>query len=269
MRILARTAVYAAALTVFGVTGGIARADLKLEQTVETKGDDPLGLLFGVPPSAGSGKTTRKTVSFYKGMKRRVEDGATIRLFDDAANTLTVLDSRAKTYYVLDLGSKITMPVGTQLPDFSGDADVKDTTETRTVGGKTARHYRYTITMRVTIGGAKSPLATVTTQGDQWATDALNGGDTSAKQSLPSQLAVLPGDMGKGLRPIAEKMATIKGYILEESQSTTLASVLLQDAPKSPYLSNTKTSAISEAPLPDALFAPPADFKKMDPPKAG
>ncbi|MBC8136314.1 MAG: hypothetical protein H8F28_10545 [Fibrella sp.] len=266
MRIKTGTAVFAAAVSVFGLATGPARADLMLEQTVETKGADPF-LFFagGEPPK--SGKTRTKSVTYYKGDKRRVESQGMIRIFDDANNTFTVLDPKAKTYFVVDTANVIVGGDKGLVPEFTGTADVSDTAETKSVKGKDARHYRYTITIKMTLPGSKTPIATFTLQGDQWATEAVSAGAGTAKQSRIALFAALPPQLSNGLKPITDKMAAIKGFMLEETQFTTLASVIQTETPKEPYQSVTKTDAIREAPLPDSLFLPPTDYQKVDAPR--
>ncbi|MBC7805251.1 MAG: hypothetical protein H7145_03785 [Akkermansiaceae bacterium] len=267
MRIKTGAVVFAAATAVFGMTADSARADLKLEQTVETKGADPFLLFAGAePPKAGKIKT--KTVTYYKGDKRRVESGGVIRIFDDVSNTFTVLDAKAKTYFVVDTAKEIAAADKGLVPEFAGSADVTDTAETKPLNGKDSRHYRYTITIRMTLPGSQTPLATFTMKGDQWVSDAIGTGVGTPKQSRVALLAALPPQLSKGLKPVTDKLATIKGFVLEETQSTTLASVIETGAPKEPFESVTKTDQISEAPLPDSLFAPPSDYKKIDPPRA-
>lgn len=263
MRIKTGAAVFAAVVSVFGVAVGSARADLKLEQTVETKGADPFLLLAGGEAPA-TGKTKTKTVTYYKGDKRRVEKNDSTQIFDDVKNTVTVLDDKAKTYFVVDTAKQIADTDKGELPEFTGSADVVDTAETKSVNGKDARHYRYTITIKMTIPGSKTPIATFTMQGDQWASEAVGSASGSPKQSRVALLAAMPPQLSKGLKPITDKMATIKGVVLEETQSTILASVIQTEVPKEPYQSVTKTNAISEASLPDSLFAPPPDYKKVD-----
>ncbi len=267
MRIKTGAAIFAVAAAVFGIAAGSARADLKLEQTVETKGADPFLIFAGAEPPK-TGKTRTKTISYYKGDRRRVETNGVTRLFDDANNTFTVLNPRAKTYFVVDTAKEIVSADKGVVPEFVGAADVVDTAETKRVNGKEARHYRYTVTVRMTLPGSKSPLATFTMKGDQWASESVGGPVGNPKQSRFAILAALPPQYSSGLKPIAEKMATIKGFVLEETQSTTLASLLQTETPKEPYQSVTKTDAISEAPLPDALFLPPPDYKKVDPPRS-
>lgn len=266
MSIKTGAAVFAAAVTVFGVAAGSARADLKLEQTVETKGTDPF-LLFagGEPPK--SGKIRTKTVTYYKGEKRRIEAGGVTRIFDDATNTFTVLDPKARTFYIVDTAKEIAGVDKGLVPEFAGTASVLDTAETKLLNGKDARHYRYTITIRMILPGSKAPLATFTLQGDQWASEKVGTGIGSPKQSRISLLAALPPQFSKGLQPVTEKLATIKGFVLEETQSTTLASVIQTEAPKEPFQSVTKTDRVSEEPLPDSLFLPPSDYKKIEPPR--
>lgn len=266
MRTKTGAVVFAVAASVFGLAVSPARADLKLEQTVETKGTDPFLIFSGAAPPV-VGKTKSKIVTYYKGDKRRVERSDATQIFDDGNNTITVLDPKAKTYFILDTAKQVAGIDKSQLPEFTGTANVTDAAEKKSVNGKDANHYKYTITVKMTLPGSKTPIATFTLLGDQWASEAVGAGMAKPKQSRIALLAALPAEMSKGLTPITEKMAAIKGVVLEETQTTTLASVLQTETPKEPFQSVTKTDAISEAALPDSLFAPPSDYKKVDPPR--
>ncbi|MBC8138553.1 MAG: hypothetical protein H8F28_21950, partial [Fibrella sp.] len=197
MRVKTGAAVFAAVISVFGVAAGSARADLKLEQTVETKGADPFLLFSGAePPKTGKIKT--KTVTYYKGDKRRVESGGVTRIFDDVSNTFTVLNTKAKTYFVVDTAKEIAAADKGLVPEFTGTADVTDTAETKPLNGKDSHHYRYTITIRMTLPGSQTPIATFTMKGDQWATEAIGAGVGTPKQSRVALLAALPPQLSKG-----------------------------------------------------------------------
>jgi hypothetical protein len=266
MRIKSGAVVCAVAASVLGLAAMPARADLKLEQTVETRGANPLLMIAG-GEAPQTDKVRAKIVTYYKGEKRRVERGDSARIFDDANKTITVIDPKAKTYFVIDTKKPIPEASRGQVPTFTGTADVSAVSETKKVNGKDARRYLYTVILKMSLPGSKSPIATFTLKGDQWASETVGAGTPSPKPSIISLFNALPEEMTAGMKPVMEKLATVKGFIMEENQTITLASVLQTETPKEPFQSVTKTNAISEAPLPDSLFAPPSDYKKVDPPR--
>ena len=152
-----------------------------------------------------------------------------------------------------------------------------DTQEQKSIAGKTARHYTYAITVTLVPKDAGVPanirllLPTFLVTGDQWTAD-MPDGVAAAKLRTATFMQRFPPASAKGLAPVLEKMATIKGVALEGTQSfrITVSDLAPQEMrasiPKEPVVTQTRTTTLSEAALPDALFAVPKDYKKVTAP---
>ena len=79
------------------------------------------------------------------------------------------------------------------------------------------------------------------------------------------------------MKDFAAKMAAIKGFPLASTLSTTIKFSEAATAsiggmggmlPKNPIVITTRAKSVSTSPLDDALFAPPADYKKVEAPAA-
>ncbi|MBC8138552.1 MAG: hypothetical protein H8F28_21945 [Fibrella sp.] len=257
-----------------------ARADLKLEQTVTTSGvpKQDMGKTTTAKP------TTEKTVTYYKNGKQRIE-GTDQVIIHDAVNEKTfILDPKKKTFYeVPPAGSVVTddsdpMAEMMKMAELNGDVVVTDLKEEKSILGKTARHYSYVMTLKFSIKDPKAPamvagfLPTFVTTGDQWTVD-VPGSSAFAKRSTQAAFEGLPSGPGKNFKTVMEKMATMKGIPLEGTQSSKTSFGELPVAglnarmPKEPTVRQTKTTSLSEEPLPDSLFVVPTDYKKIAAPK--
>lgn len=276
MRMKTGTLVSAAVVSVFGIAASRAHADLKLEQTVTMSGQAP-----------GSASETKqkpqKTTQYYKGDKQRTDSGDTVTIFDAATAKYTIWNTKDKTYYEATTADLVAaggaMPMGDAIA-FSGEATVTDAKEDKKVAGKTAHHYTYAMTLKMTMKDPNAPAALAAflpafaITGEQWTVD-VPGASTSASR-LPSSALTqrLPAAMVEGLKPLMEKMASIKGVPVEQTQSFKI--VVREDAPpelkqqatEKPMVMQTKTTTLSEDTISDTLFMVPPDYKKIETPKA-
>lgn len=254
---------------------GAAHADLKLEQTTTVKGQE---ITPGATQKAST--STTKTVMYYKGVKQRTESGNSVSIYDGTTDKIYLLDTKTKTYSVTSTADIMTQgganPMA-DMVDFDGKADVTDTGEEKLVAGKTAHHYRYTLTITLSVkkdgpAAIAAMLPSFTLSGDQW-TVVTADSEAVNKTRATGMLSQLPPGMGKGLKPLMEKMSTIKGIPLESVQTMKITpnpsapEEMKAQFPTEPLVSDTKTLTVSETDLDDALFAVPADYKKIEAPK--
>ena len=263
-----------ALFVVLAGTVSSAKADLKLEQTITTSGN-----LLGA--NEGSPKTkpvTTKTVLYYKNDKQRTEAGDTVTIYEAIADKYTVWDTKKKTYYEATtqqmLSANGEMPMA-DMVSFSGDATVTDTKEEKPIAGKTAHHYQYSMTLKVLPKDEHAPpalaafLPSFLITGDQWTVETPETSAAAAKLRAASLQQRMPPGMSKGLKPLLDKLALVKGFPVEQKQSFKIVisdaapQEMKEQAPKNPLIVETKTITLSEAVIADTVFVVPADYKKI------
>lgn len=267
---MARTCAAFVAATAFA---GIAQADLKIEQTITVTGETAAQ----APQGKAAKPLSAKVFTYYKGDKQRTETADSILLYDGATDTTLFLDPKTKTYFEQIGQGAVVENEMMKMVKFSGDATVTDTGEDKVIAGKTARHYTYSITLKITPKDANAPAAlasflpTQTITGDLWTTD-IPGAEAARRQRSNAILKAVPPGSIDGLKPVIDKMSGIKGVSLDGTQTTrTLysAAALAQAGeitPPPPQVTQTQTTRISEDALPDSYFTLPNGYKKVLPP---
>ncbi|MBB6053381.1 hypothetical protein [Armatimonas rosea] len=237
-----------------------ASADLKLVQTTTMEGE--LGQKVQKP---GDPKSPTVTL-YYKGNRQRTESGDRVTIFD--GQRMLVLNTKAKTYQVLpkDPSGGAANPMMAMM-DIKADIRVAPTGKTQTIQGKKATQYVMTMTMNLGMrpGSTKAPgssqkapppgemkIPPLTSKTELW-TAEFPGVTLSAamsRQSLPNGMGSMPF-----MKDMTEKMKTVKGIPLLTTTSQEIMGKHME--------MTIKTTSLSEAPLPDSLFAPPAGFKQV------
>lgn len=275
----------AAAVFCVGFSISAARADVKVVSQTTVSGATPQ--MAAKMPAGGQTVTT-----YYKGSKTRTEAGsgatrqAGITIYDSQANTVTTINPAQKTYTVTSLSALAMNPMMAAL-DIKTTATMKPGGKTQTILGKPSKNYLWqaTITMGMKPnanpggGGAAGagkmptgPLFIMKMNGEQWTTEAVKLPSVGGKALLPGLMSG-PARMMPGLAPLLNKLSGMKGLPL----SSTVTQTFTQGAamagmggagagqiPKEPFVTRTQVMSISEAPLPDSLFAPPAGFRKVE-----
>ena len=238
-----------------------ASADLKLVQTTTIEGE--LGQKV-----KKSGDTKSPTVTlYYKGNRQRTEAGDRVTIFD--GQRMLVLNTKAKTYQVLpkDAAGGAANPMMAMM-DIKADIRVATTGKTQTIQGKKATQYVMTMTMNLGMrpGSMKAPgssqkapppgelpkIPPLTSKTELW-TAEFPGVTLSAamsRQNLPNGMGNMPF-----MKDMAEKMKSVKGIPLLTTTSQEIMGKRMD--------MTIKTTSLSEAPLPDSLFAAPAGFKQV------
>lgn len=244
-----------------------ASADLKLVQTTTTNGE------LGQRMQKAAGPQGMTVTMYYKGNKSRVEAGERVTIFDGQRTLL--LNAKAKTYQVLpkDLATSAANPMMAMM-DIKADVSVKPTGKTQTIQGKKASQYVMNMTMQLGMkpGAMKAMQAQAGSGADKGAspkempkippiTSKIELWTVEFAGITPSSSAMSRQGIGAGManmpfmKDMTEKMKSIKGIPLLTTTS--------QDVMGRHMETTMKTTALSEAPLPESLFAAPAGFKQV------
>lgn len=267
---------YLGVLSVAALLGGVARADVKIVSQATVK---------GLPAQAQAqmpdlGKPYTVT-TYYKGDKQRVENDSdkSVTISDFKDGKLYTLNPSKKTYYVTnfaDLGKQLEgIPLTTTLTK----AEVTSGTETKTIAGKSAHPYHFSAVMKMSLDNLdpslSSMLPTITMDGDQWTTEAVTLPISYQTLSRTAFQRGMPAMMGQSLKGLMDKMATIKGTPLSRTftvrfvlSDAAKSSPIAQYMPKDPIVTTEEVTSVSEDPISDALFTPPADYKEVPAPTA-
>jgi hypothetical protein len=220
------------------------------------------------------------TKQLYKGNKLRTEAGGQVTLYDAATDRITVLQPEKKTYYVTT-AKKMSegMAPFMSMMDISVSGDVKPGGQTKTLLGKPARNYKYTITIKMKAKGGNKDIPNfgavgMVMQGENWVTTAVSLPNPQAFQKASA--AMSGQGMMPGMEKVMEKMTKIPGLPLLTTMQMgmDMSQVKLpKDAkggkkPQAPPRQTIRQEVVSlsEKPLDDALFAPPKGFRQVPAP---
>jgi hypothetical protein len=233
-----------------------AHADLKLVQKTVMEGE-----LSKQVQKAGGPSQPPSVTMFYKGNKTRTEAGDRVTIFD--GERVLLLNPAKKTYQAIPKNAASDMASANPMMammDIKASVDVKATGKTQSIQGKQAKQYVMTMTMKLGMkqgagGGEKGEapqLPAFTTRTELWTADfpGVTLSPSMAKQSMPGGMGSMPF-----VKDMTEKLKTIKGI--------PLLTTMNQEIMGKKMNMSIKTVSLSEAPLPDSLFAPPAGYKQV------
>lgn len=234
--------------------GTVARADVKLVQSTSMDGELGQRVKKAGAPQAPS------TTTYYKGSKMRLEAGETISIFD--GQRLLVLDAKKKTYQVVPRDAASAANPMMAMMDVKAEMSVKPTGKTQAIQGKKAQLYVMTMTMNLGLKpgalkgegapkGEQPKIPPVTSKTEFWMVEFPGvsvGG--SVRQNMMGNMGSLPF-----VKDMTEKLKALKGI--------PLLTVMNQEVMGRKFSVTVKTTALSEAPLPDSLFVPPPGFKQV------
>jgi hypothetical protein len=265
----------AASAVALSVLSGVARADVKIVAEVKTTG---MPTNPSLPTNAN--KPVTQTV-YYKGKKQRVEVYGIVSITDSETGMTTILDPAKKTFYVSDPAevakAMAANPMLAMIKMDTTAVDVKSGGQSKTIAGKAAKNYKVSATLKMGMEGGDDAMAsmfpTVLVKNEQWVTEGIALPISVVKDSAEQYTKNLPPFFQKGLKPYIDKMGTIQGFPLA---STVIMEFVFANGspgipgiPKEPIVTTTEVKEISEAPLDDALFTVPSDYKKVEPPTPG
>ena len=271
------------ALTLLPLTVASARADVKIvSETTITGMPDALK-----SSASGSGIDPTKPVPstlYLKGEKRRTETPGQVMIYDCVADAVYTLNASNKTYTVTTFAKNMESTASTDNPMLSlikieaGEVALTPQTAVKTIAGKASTSYTYGMTLKMHAADPSLsemiPNLVTTLKGVQWVSENIAAPPACAKMSkasLMNSLPIPPALAGNSLKSLSEKLATIKGTPLSSRIEVTIkagdskaADANVFPLPKEPIIVVNEVKTISEDPLDDALFAVPADYKKVD-----
>lgn len=256
------------------LTASMARADIKIVSEIT---------ITGMPAAArqsapGVSDKPMTTTVYYKGSKQRTETGNTVQIYDAAADQMYTLDTDKKTYSVISPSKMLEGVAGNPFLDmmkFDTTASVKAGGATKNIAGKPATNYVYSATIKITMDNlppeAAGSLPTMEMKGEQWATESLSLPSAFQKAGLNNMARRMPPMMVKGMKPLIDELAKIKGAPLSSRMSMSFivppGSPAAGSVPKEPIVTTTEVKSISEETLSDSLFEIPTGYKKVEAPK--
>lgn len=231
-----------------------AHADLKLVQKSTMEGDLSKRL-----QNAENAPQAPTMTTYYKGGRMRTEAGDKVTIFDGERTLL--LNPKKKTYQAIpkNAGAELANPMLAMM-DIKADVRVKPTGKSQTIQGKVAQHYVLTMTMKLgmkvaTEGASKGDMPQIppiTSKTELWTVEfpGIKLGAGTARQAMPAGMGNLPF-----AKDLTDKLKSIKGIPLQTT--------MIQDMMGKKMSVTIKTLSLSEAPLPDSLFALPAGYKQV------
>jgi hypothetical protein len=245
-------------LALAGLAAGAAHADLTYTTTISVMNGQPM-----------------QATTYVKGERVRSETGKSVTITDGTRTWL--INSEKKTYSVvtnakLGSGANPAMDQFNQMIDLSLSATVKPGGKTRTILGKPAQNYLFSIDMKMKFKPGSGPtgvtgkepmrLPQMKTTGEIWATQAIPPLPTSSvgASSLVSGFRAL-GAAGKGA---SDKFGIVKGFTLETTMKQSAVGGNMPGLDKARNMQiKTSVTSLKTDPLPDSLFGPPAGFKQI------
>jgi hypothetical protein len=223
---------------------------------------------------------------FYKGTKVRTESANSVTIYDTATDRSLILDNEKKTYYLTSTKRMQEMvkesPLGGMLSKVktTTTVDVKPGGQSKTILGKPAQNYKYTLVIKMDMTGMMEMIPekerknmpkggmkmSVSSSGEVWTTTAVSLPNPSA---FNKGFAAMQGGGfgGDATEQIAEKMSQIKGFTLLAIQKIGVPDMPVgKDGKKPPSSAMTvrqEVISLKEDPLPDSLFVAPKGYKQV------
>lgn len=233
------------------LSASIASADLKLVSTVTVTGGK-------------RGAQSQKTTTCYKGDMVRTETERTISLFDAKAQTVITVNKEDKTYRVLSLKSAFAAAPGMlSRLTFKTTAEMTPQEETAVIAGFPARKYLGKATFAMSMTGVPGSTPNETTMEiEQWATEAIAVPAGALQMTNPFLRLAGPLRNMKGMEPLMNAMAEVKGTPL--SNKFTITTGGPAGAANGPVVTTNVVESVSTDPLDPALFRVPKGFTKAE-----
>lgn len=217
------------------------------------------GMMGGSPEEADT------TVTWVKGLKRRMDDGDMSTIVDLAEGSVITLDHADRTWWRLDLDAMQAqvdsmMAAMPQQMEVSGDVDVNPTGETMEIGGRQARRVVVTLSMdmqpQANLSEGYNPMAAMGGMGmavvnDMWVSDdlptarqAAEAGDIDVEELMGGTVAMPFPGMDGVMEQMKEELEAIGGEAL-------LARTYMAMLPGGGTLDPEDLLALNDQPLPD------------------
>ena len=213
--------------------------------------------------------TTTQTKAFYKNHQKRVKtgNGRDVTLTNTDTGVVYTLDTVKKTYTQSTVRASKDIQADSIPPEMRKliTLSVRPGKQTERIAGHTATNLKFTVTAPFELG---TPPATITVSGEEWRAQGL----------LPA--SVRNADMARFVgsavvlaneAAFAKSLRAIQGFPLASTVKITMQFSPKGDTAgyakafaKEAIIIKTRAKSVVVGPLADALFAPPADYKKMD-----
>jgi hypothetical protein len=257
------TRVFFAAVLAIGLSTA-AYADVTIKQTTGGKG---LGLSGSAPGT-----------TYIKGNKMRsdvvIGDRTQTSIFDVDAQKMYVFDSKKKEADVWDMGA-FAQELSQNVDTSSAKGSVKPNGQTKAIGGQTATGYDAEISMNAAMGGNKEMMTTVTLSGPIWIVKGAPGTrdyvafyNAAVEKGFifsdPRAAKAQPGQ-AKAMAEMYKQLADTGGIAYETEMNIKMGGGSGPMAGILARLGNvtitSRVDSVTEGPLADDLFAPPAGYK--------
>lgn len=292
-------AVLLGGMVITGLPAAASAADVTIVSETTLKGLPEAAINAAVSAGDGDGSDVLKapvvTKAYFKNDKTRTETGKIVVIFDGATSTTYTLNPAEKTYTAitgvpsLPGGGGATSSAAAANPMLSlmkinVKTFVNPGNQTKIIAGQTTKNTRFMAVIKMNFAGgeaAKSAgipanlnqmMPTIILKGEEWMAEGLlpeGVKNQNAATGMASLTQMMPF-MGAGFKDFAAKLAAIKGIPLASTLSNTFqfpegaASMMGGMFPKDPIVVTTQATSVTTEPLDDALFAPPAYYKKVD-----
>lgn len=217
------------------LVAGFVAADTKIVTVTTTDGFEVMGQRQ--PP-----RVDRQTI-WLDADRMRVDQDERSFIVLPGEQRLLLLDHRARTWSVVPLpvDLRALLPSGTSrqmLEMMRAEATVTPRAETRTADGLTL--HRYDLTLRSEMMRLEATL---------WVSPEV-GFDSRTYQRLYSSVL----ELQPGMADLAEQLATVDGFVLEEDGTMSMAQSELETR------ISQRTESITEETPPPGWYAPPQDY---------
>lgn len=215
--------------------------------------------------TGGAGAAPDTTVTWVKGLKRRMDSGNTSTIVDLADGSVVMLDHGDRTWWRFDLAAMQAqvdsmMEAMPQQVDVTGDVDVNPTGETMEIGGRSARRVVVTLNMDMQpqqdLSEGYNPMAAMGGMGmavvnEMWVSDdlptarqAVEAGDVDVSELMGAGMSMPFPGMDTALEQMKEELREIGG-------ETLLTRTYMAMLPGGPGLDVDEILALNDEPLPD------------------
>ena len=151
--------------------------------------------------------------------------------------------------------------------NLSSTADVKPLGQTRVIAGKPAKGYKFATTIKASQKGNNANRVTIQISGEQWVSEELALTPAMQREMGYGLVRTLGSTLGAGAKPLAAKLAKIKGFPLVVCTNMTISGSLRQmNGPfKRAFVTTMTAKEVSQEPLDDKLFVVPDNYREIAP----
>jgi hypothetical protein len=222
------------------------------------------------------GVSSTSTTTYVKGNRLRTEAEGTMTITDGVRTWL--IDTNKKTYSIV-VNEKLGQMGGPMLEQFRQMIDIKMDTrvkpggKSRTILGKPARNYVFTMSMQMNFkpgSGPKAPtgdraiqLPVLSLKGETWTTDAVSLAPSILKSAGAGAIFSRLGMLGSSVEKSAAAFESMKGFPLETTMTQSMTGMPKGQKGGEARKVTFSVVSLKTDTLPDSLFQPPKGFKQI------